>query len=223
MGTRILLTGFKPFGRLAANPTELLMGALEDEGLGVAGPEVEVERAVLEVDYVAAERQFREAVARVRPDVILSFGVSGGTDALCLERIAVNLDDAALPDAAGRTRRGTRIVEEGPAAYWATLDLAALHAALSAAGLPVRCSNHAGTYLCNHVFYYGLHYLQTEGLETRMGFVHVPPLPEQVREGGGAQVGLGLAGLVDAAGVCVGVVARAIAGARVCPEPGSTS
>ena len=198
---RILLTGFKPFGSLSVNPTEQLMHALAAEDFGGAV----VETAVLDVDYVQAEQQFQAAVTRFAPHAILSFGVAGSTDTLRLERIAVNLDDAGLPDSGGQTRAGTRIVEQGPVGYWATLDLDALYAALVEADLPVRFSNHAGAYLCNHLFYYGLHL--TQGTGVRMGFIHVPPLPEQVTEGGRAKQGLALERLVAAARVCVGVVA----------------
>ena len=216
MSARILLTGFKPFGGLAINPTEQLMQALAASADALPG--VEIETLVLDVDYVLAEKQFREALLRLRPDAILSFGVSGGTDELCLERIAVNLDDAALPDSGGQTRSGTRIVEGGPVGYWATLDLERLYAALVEAGLPVRFSNHAGAYLCNHLFYYGLHLIQALGLETPMGFVHVPPLPEQVREGGRAKVGMALGTLAEAARVCVREIAPVIARDLACPD-----
>jgi pyroglutamyl-peptidase len=212
MPPRLLLTGFKLFGDLDANPTELLIQAVaawEDPFPGLS-----LETAVLDVDYVLAEQQFREALLRVRPDAVLSFGVSGGTDQLCLERIAVNVDDASLPDSGGQRRAGTRIADDGPVGYWATLDLDRIHAALSEAGLPVRYSNHAGAYLCNHLFYYGLHTIASLGLKTRMGFVHVPPLPEQLREGGRAKVGMALETLVEAARVCVSATAPAIAGPK---------
>jgi pyroglutamyl-peptidase len=203
MPPRILLTGFKPFGELGINPTEQLMRALA-AGPGEGG--AAIEPVVLDTDYVLVETQFRDAVTRFAPDVILSFGVSGGTDELCLERIAVNVDDAGIPDSGGHSRAGERIAENGPVAYWATLEIERLYAALQAAGLPVRFSNHAGTYVCNHLFYYGLHLIRALGLETRMGFVHVPPLPEQIREGSRAKVGMELATLVRAARVCVGAI-----------------
>ena len=112
MPPRFLLTGFKPFGDLTANPTEQLMHALASAETSSAAAEIET--LVLDVDYTLAETQFRAAVERLRPDAILSFGVAGGADELRLERIAVNLDDAGLPDSGGRLRSGTRIVEQGP-------------------------------------------------------------------------------------------------------------
>jgi pyroglutamyl-peptidase len=67
--------------------------------------------------------------------------------------------------------------------------------------------HHAGTYLCNHLFYYGLHLIETLGLGTRMAFVHVPPLPEQIGPGVRAKVGMALETWVDAARVCVAATA----------------
>jgi pyroglutamyl-peptidase len=199
---RILLTGFKPFGDLAINPTEPLMTELS--AAAAEFPGVQLDTLVLDVDYALAEAQFRAALQQCTPDAILSFGVDGRADALHLERIAVNLDDAGLPDTGGETRGGTRIVADGPVGYWATLDLDRLYRALVEAEIPVRYSNHAGTYLCNHVFYYGLHTIATLGLETRMGFVHVPPLPPL------PSAAAAMEALVRAARVCVGEIPGAL-------------
>jgi pyroglutamyl-peptidase len=212
MQPRVLLTGFRRFGDLKTNPTEQLMHAIasSDERFSYAV----VEPVVLDTDYVLCEQQFRDAVTRFAPDAILSFGVNTGVDELRLERIAVNLDDAGIPDSGGHLRAGERIVEEGPVGYWATLGLDGVHEALVEAGIPVRFSNHAGTYVCNHLFYYGSHLTQTLGSGVAMGFVHVPPLPEQIQEGSRAKVGMALETLVKAARVCVGVIARGGAAAH---------
>lgn len=211
MRARILLTGFKPFGDLELNPTEKLMHAIA-AGPGSASaagfPDAHVETLVLDTDYVLCEQQLRDAVQRLAPHAILSFGVNMGTDELRLERIAVNLDDANIPDSGGHLRAGERIVEEGPVGYWATLTLDRIYEALVEAGIPCKFSNHAGTYVCNHLYYYGLHLTQAFGAGTVMGFVHVPPLPEQIGEASRAKVGMDLETLVEAAQVCVGALAR---------------
>lgn len=202
---RMLVTGFRPFGEVDINPTERLMRVLADEDMaGVA-----LEALVLDTDYRRCEEQFRAALERVHPRAVLSFGLSMAADELRLERIAVNLDDARIPDTSGLLRRGERIVEDGPVGYWSTLPLGELYAALQEEDIAVGMSNHAGTYLCNHLFYYGRHLIETRRLGTRMGFLHVPPLPEQVA-GLPGRKGMDLETLQRAAETCVRVVARSL-------------
>jgi pyroglutamyl-peptidase len=207
MKTRILLTGFKRFGNLEVNPTERLMEHIT--AAPVALPGVDMHTAVLDVDYVRCEEQFRRAVESVNPDAVLSFGVYLGADDIRLERIAVNLDDATIPDVGGLLRSGQHIVEDGPVGYWSTLPVEEMHRALGAAGIPAVLSGHAGTYMCNHIFYYGRHWFETRGLPVPMGFIHVPPFPQQFPAGEKRQQGMALEMLLRAAVVCVGVVGRA--------------
>lgn len=204
---RILLTGFGPFPKVAVNPTGRLMERIA--ALADPFPGVEAHTAVLDVDYVRCEDQFRQAVEAAAPEAILSWGVYMGADDIRLERIAVNLDDAAVPDTGGHLRSGQRIVDDGPVGYWSTLPLEALRQALQAATIPVVLSAHAGAYMCNHIFYYGRHWLATRGLAVPMGFIHVPPFPEQVPEGA-KQQGLALEVLQRTAAVCVEAVAAAL-------------
>ena len=202
---RILLTGFKRFANLEANPTERLMEQVAASPGAFAG--AEVHPAVLDVDYVRCEEQFARAVEEVRPDAVISFGVYLGADDLRLERIAVNLDDAKIPDTGGLQRSGQRIVGDGPVGYWSTLPLEAMQRALQEAGVAAVLSSHAGTYLCNHIFYYGRHWFETRGLAVPVGFVHVPPLPEGLPPGEKRQQGMALETLLEAAHICVTVVA----------------
>jgi pyroglutamyl-peptidase len=201
---RILLTGFGPFANVEVNPTGRLMEHIA--ALAEPFPNVETHTAVLDVAYLRCEEQFRQAVEAVRPAAVLSFGVYLSADDIRLERIAVNLDDATIADTAGLLRRGQQVVQAGPVGYWSTLPLEAMHQSLQAAGIPAVLSGHAGTYLCNHIFYYGRHWLETQGLHVPMGFIHVPPFPEQLPEGA-KQKGMSLEVLFTAAQVCVEVVA----------------
>ena len=138
-------------------------------------PNAVVRTAVLETAYTESERQMASAIDTFRPNLVLSFGVGGRAGGLCLERFARNIDDAEQPDIQGEVRIGKPIVPEGPPALTATLDLAAVYQNLSRAGIPARISDHAGTYVCNHLFYYGLFHLARQNYRTRMGFVHMPP------------------------------------------------
>ena len=77
---------------------------------------------------------------------------------------------------------------DGPAAYFSTLPLRAMLAAVQAAGVPVELSLSAGAYLCNQVLYTLLHTCPIPG-----GFIHLPSLPEQVTALGRALPSMGLA------------------------------
>jgi pyroglutamyl-peptidase len=204
---RILLTGFGPFANVAVNPSGRLMEHIA--ALTEPFPGIEAHTTVLDVDYSRCEEQFRQAIAAARPAAILAFGVHLSADDIRLERIAVNLDDATVPDNGGLRRKGARIAEEGPVGYWSTLPVEAMQQTLEAAGIPAFLSSHAGTYLCNHIFYYGQHWLGTQGLGIPMGFVHVPVFPEQVPEGA-KQKGMALEALFRAAQVCVEVAVTSI-------------
>ena len=209
MRPRILLTGFRRFANLEVNPTERLveLAAASAE----AFPGVEIHAAVLDVDYVRCEEQFRRAVEHVNPDAVLSFGVYLGADEIRLERIAVNLDDATIPDTGGLLRDGQRIVEAGPVGYWSLLPIEEMYRALGAAGVPAVLSGHAGTYMCNHIFYYGRYWLEKRGLAVPAGFIHVPPFPEQLPEEA-KQKGVSLPELFRAVQVCVQVAAEQVKG-----------
>ena len=105
-----------------------------------------------------------------------------GIDVALLERVAVNAMDYDTPDNAGYRARGEPCVAGGPAAYFATLPVAAIVAALVAEGIPAYGSNTAGTYLCNKALYRFLAALEQRDRAAPCGFVHLPYLPEQVAD-----------------------------------------
>lgn len=177
---RILVTGFKPFAGHAANPSQRVAEALAAEAWTAP---LEVRAALLEVSFAQVEAQFNVAMRQCRPHAVIGFGLDYGSDAVKLERIAVNLDEAAIPDETGERRAGTRISSRGPAARWATLPLDPLHAAVSAAGVPVKFSAHAGTFLCNHLLYHALGFGDARSGKARLpiGFVHLPPTPDLIK------------------------------------------
>ncbi len=208
MPINILLTGFKPFPGAEVNPTARLMELFGRSPGPVPG--VSIETLVLDTAYAACERQLAQAVERVDPDAILCFGLKLSTDELHLERVAINLDEAKIPDTTGDERRGNRIVADGPVGYWATLPIEAILGALTEKGFPAAPSNHAGTYVCNHVFYHALHLMKELQRDTRVGFIHVPPLPEQIREDSKAKKGMEMESLFEAACVCITTIAGQI-------------
>ena len=193
---RILLTGFTPYDGAAINPTEQLMRRAPEALIDIPG--VTLRALVLDTDYRLSEGQFIAALDDFRPDAVLSFGLSRRIDEIKLERIAINVDDAPLADTSGKLRRGQEIATGGPVGYRTTLPIEAILQALHQAGIPADISNHAGAYVCNHLLYFGLHRIATQGLHTRMGFIHVPPLPEML-DAGTERTGMSMETLLKAA------------------------
>jgi pyroglutamyl-peptidase len=94
--------------------------------------------------------------------------------------VAINLADARIPDNDGAQPVDAPVVDGGPAAYFATLPVKAIAAAVSGAGIPSTVSHSAGTFVCNHVMYTAL---DAAAQGTRAGFVHVPYARENAPDG----------------------------------------
>src|SRR5829696_4661932 len=171
---KALVTGFEPFGDDAVNPSREALRLLPPRLGGL-----EIATRVLPTAFDAALGALEDALATTAPDIVLCLGLAGGRAALSLERVAINVDDARIPDNAGRQPIDRPVVRDGPAAYFTTLPIKAAAAALRAAGLPAVVSNTAGTFVCNHVFYGLMHLAANRRRRLRGGFLHVPFLPSQ--------------------------------------------
>ncbi len=158
----LLVTGFEPFGDVGVNSSQQVV-----ESLALRRGLV---RGILPVCYGAIEARIASLLADYNPRAWLMLGMAGGRAAIQLERVALNLDDAVAADNFGEVRQGRPIVADGPLAYGSCLPLDAFYTALERRAISVAYSNHAGTYLCNHAFYYGRH------LGARCGFVHLPAI-----------------------------------------------
>ena len=172
MGRTLLVTGFDPFGGAAVNPSWEAVKRLP-ERIG----DLTVHKLQIPTVFGKAAETVLETAERIRPDVILCIGQAGGRGAVTPERIAVNIRDARIPDNAGNQPKGGFVVTQGPAAYFATVPVMAMADAICAVGLPGTVSNSAGAFVCNDVLYSLLHHFS--GTKTKVGFVHVPYLPEQ--------------------------------------------
>ncbi len=180
----VLITGFEAFGDdpsgQGLNPSALAARALH--GKRIAGHRVVA--SVLPCVFGQSVTTLKALVLAHQPVLVVCVGQAGGRAGISIERIAVNLDDAPLPDNAGRTLRNTPVVAGGPAAYFSTLPVQAMLAALQGAGTPCELSSSAGHFVCNHVFYALMHMLAKKKSSVRGGFVHVPYLPEQATASG---------------------------------------
>ncbi len=172
---KILVTGFDPFGGEAVNPAYEAVALLPGT---IAG--AEILKLELPTAFGRAAAAVEAAIRQWEPDAVVSVGQAGGRSCVTLERVALNLAEARIPDNDGFRPQGQPLVPGGPAAYYATLPIAAATEAVRAAGLPCHISYTAGTYVCNAVMYRVLHLCSREFPHTRAGFVHVPYLPGQV-------------------------------------------
>jgi pyroglutamyl-peptidase len=179
---RVLLTGFEPFGGESINPSFDAVKRLGTEGMD--GVVLETLQVPCVFDIVID--MLTVTMRRFKPGVVICVGQAGGSAAVGVERVAINLDDAHMPDNAGRQPVDIPIVADGPAAYFSTLPIKAIVAALHAVGIPAEVSQSAGTYVCNHLFYGLAHLIATEFSGVRGGFIHVPYLPEQAARQRGA-------------------------------------
>jgi pyroglutamyl-peptidase len=173
----VLVTGFDPFGGGADNPSRLAARALD--GRDIQGHRIV--GASLPTVFDEAIDTLRELLLAHKPSLVVCTGQAGGRVAMSLERVAINVNDARIPDNAGAQPVDTPVVHDAPAAYFTTLPIKAMLAALLDAGIAAEVSQTAGTFVCNHVFYGLMHELATrpELAHTRGGFIHVPWLPEQ--------------------------------------------
>ena len=201
---KILLTGFEPYGAVQVNPSEQIVRRIAARARSRGDADLFAE--VLPTEFRAAGRRIRQLIRAIRPAAVLCLGVAPSRNKISLERVALNLDDDPLPDNAVRVRLGRPIGRDGPVAYWSTLPLARLRKALDRQGIPVSISNHAGAFVCNHVFYVARHEVERMRNRTRCGFLHVPPLYER---GKNTKVrGMTLRKMVEAVEGCLGVLGK---------------
>lgn len=166
----ILLTGFDAFAGLPSNPSATVVRAVAEFWAG----KVPLRCAVLPTVYGLAEARLRTLLEECTPAAVVLLGVARSCTVVQLERVALNLDDSQQADNHAERRLGVRIVDDGPVGYWSTLDLERWQSILTAYGIETLISNHAGTFLCNHVFYTTQAELARRGWNIPCGFVHVP-------------------------------------------------
>ena len=179
-----LLTGFEPFDGDAVNPSWQIAQALHGQRLH--GTRVVAEQ--LPCAFDGAIGTLRAALRRHRPRLVMALG-QAGRSVISLERVAINVIDARIPDNAGAQPIDEPVQAGAPAAHFSTLPIKAMLAALREAGIAAEVSQTAGTFVCNQVFY-GLMQALRRRPGVRGGFVHVPLLPEQAAARG---LGAGMA------------------------------
>jgi pyroglutamyl-peptidase len=178
---RILLTGFDPFGGESINPSWEAVRMLDGRRIG--GHRIVARQ--LPTEFAGSLSALKALVREVSPVILLGVGQAGGRTQLSIERVAINVQDARIADNAGAQPMDEPVIANGPAAYFSTLPIKAMLAALHDQGLPAEISQTAGTYVCNHISYAMLH-LASKRRGMRAGFIHIPYLPEQAAHVRGA-------------------------------------
>ena len=173
MRPNLLVTGFEPFGGDALNPSMTLAQALD--GSHLAGHTVR--GAVLPCRFDLAPQVLARALAQWQPALVVCLGLAGSRAAVSIERVALNLIDARIADNAGNQPVDLPVLPGAAPAYFSTLPVKALAAALRRAGIPAEVSHSAGTFVCNQVFFALMHQLCLYP-GVRGGFVHLPALPQ---------------------------------------------
>lgn len=171
----LLLTGFEPFDQDAINPSWEAVSRLDGLQLGA---DVQIVARRLPCAFATAGKCLTQLIDELQPAMVIAVGLGPGRSTISVERVAINVNDARIPDNLGEQPIDTPVVVDGPAAYFTTLPIKAMVKAVRDAGGAASVSQTAGTFVCNQVFYLLQHALAATTV--RSGFIHVPLLPEQV-------------------------------------------
>ncbi|MDO4814058.1 MAG: pyroglutamyl-peptidase I [Gemella sp.] len=174
---KILVTGFDPFGGEKINPSWEVVKSLPEKVKGVSIKGIQLPT----VFGKSAEVLFKE-IDKFKPDVVVCIGQAGGRAGITPERIAINIDDARIADNGGNKPLDDVIREDGKSAYFSTLPIKAMVENMKELGIRAEVSNTAGTFVCNHIMYQVLYYVDKNYPYTKAGFIHIPFLPEQVQD-----------------------------------------
>jgi pyroglutamyl-peptidase len=177
----ILLTGFEPYADFDINPSAEVAKLMDGTKIGGCF----IRSVILPVSFKDSFKVLKEELTSRRPPcAVLSLGLNPHASAIRVERIAVNIMDYnGTPDNRGQKPVDKPIVPNGELAYLSTLPLREIMRRLNRAKVPVAISNSAGTHLCNCIMYSVLNFVVRKNWKTKTGFIHLPPLPQQVPKG----------------------------------------
>ncbi|MCI0765576.1 pyroglutamyl-peptidase I [Bacillus sp. TL12] len=171
----VLLTGFEPFGGEEINPAWEVAKQLDGQAIG----DYKIVSKQVPTVFHKSLQVLESYIEDVQPNLVVCIGQAGGRPDITVERVAINVDDARIPDNEGYQPVDVPVIEEGPVAYWSTLPMKAIVKKLQEEGIPASVSQTAGTFVCNHLFYGLMHMLAKSENVVRGGFIHIPFLPEQ--------------------------------------------
>ena len=197
---KILLTGFDPFGGESINPSWEVVRRIPEKI-----KDTEIKGIQIPTVFQKSFEVLKKEIEIFNPDVVICVGQAGGRQGITPERIAINVDDARIADNENNQPIDFPIQKDGESAYFSTLPIKAMVDKMTASGLPASVSNTAGTFVCNHIMYQVLYYASKNHPSLKAGFIHVPFLPEQVKENN-QYPSMELEEMVEALTLCVETV-----------------
>ena len=173
---RVLITGFDKFGGESINPSSLCVNSLPD-----VIDNIEIKKVTLPTVFKDSSRILEENIKSFSPNIIICVGQAGGRSKITPERIAINIDDARIPDNIGNSPIDEAIRKDGENAYFSTLPIKAIVDELNKNNIPSAISNTAGTFVCNHIMYEALYITSKNYPNIKAGFIHIPYIEEQIK------------------------------------------
>ena len=180
---KILVTGFDAFGGADGNPTEEIAKSMNTE-IKVRGLEnLAVHPTVLPTCCDLSWKTLRKQLKKhgKGPTVLIMTGLAESRSGVEFERVALNLRDYRIEDNEGHKWPATPIHAKGKEAFISDLPLEKWATALRKKGIPAGVSNHAGSFVCNEIYYRALRYQAKNEHPSLVLFVHVP-LPENIEK-----------------------------------------
>ena len=172
---KLLITGFDPFGGEKINPSFESVKDINDEIEGV-----KVIKKEIPTVFNKSIDILHEVIEKEKPDYVICLGQAGGRFDMTVERVAININNARIPDNEGNQPIDTTIFKDGENAYFSTLPINTIAEEMKKNNIPASISNTAGTFVCNNLFYGLMYLINRKYTSIKGGFIHVPFLPEQV-------------------------------------------
>ena len=174
---KVLITGFDKFGGESINPSNLCVNSLSD-----VIDNIEIKKITLPTVFKDSSRVLEENIKSFSPSIVICVGQAGGRSKITPERIAINIDDARIPDNIGNSPIDEAIRKDGENAYFSTLPIKAIVDELNKNNIPSVISNTAGTFVCNHIMYEALYLTTKKYQNIKAGFIHIPYIEEQIKD-----------------------------------------
>jgi pyroglutamyl-peptidase len=171
---RLLITSFEPFGDVKTNSSSEVVKKIDHI------ENFEVIKEQLPVVY--DQKIYEELLDKYHPDYMLLCGQAGGRNLIDMEQVAINMMFSPAPDNLGNIRKGEKIFEDGPDAYFSNIEVLKIVGMLQEEKLPIRLSLSAGAYICNLGFYSTMYYIKKKNLNTKVVFIHFPFFNGQITD-----------------------------------------